>query len=864
MTMASTRPSLLLLAAVLCACGGEDPVDPPVPTTVTVTPSEVSFASVGDSEQLTARVFDQYGNAMANARVQWVSLLPAVARVDIRSGLVTSAGNGSTHITARTGAISGRAAATVKQVATGIEAARGDGQEGFINQPLPEPPAARVLDANGNPAGDITVSFEVTSGGGTISEASVVTGGDGIAETIWTLGTDSVQTMSATAAGMTAEFTVTARGPVTILVDSLDWGRATLAYDFVLEARGGTNEGFVWSLGDGGALPRGLELSADGNIHGTPTEDGDFEFTVSVVDSDGEEAGADLEMRVCDGPLGLAVGDVRSLEPAAVGPCGIFVRAPDASAYYRVAFAGQNAAAERFFSVRLVVEGTSPGEAAGLRRVVADRAPAPAGRVPAREVDWTRALEIQAANEALHGRIRQAEMELFRRLADEGRLGAMLDRGIEAQAARRGIRAQSASPHTFRLFDRGARDYCAVARTVVADVIAENDYLVVYEEVGTTSPVSVANANRILDFYADHGAEVIEGYFGGVSDVNNDGRITVLIDPTLTGVRAFVFSGDIVFTTTECASSNEMELIHISARAFRLQNSQWAFAGMVHEAAHVSSQYKRVRNYNIRGRPSGGRIFNPTWVEEGRAEIAKEMSSRLAWERAGGPTVNTRVTGGMMRDGLRNTRDEVYGTFQIMARVVRAFSPNPNAVSFEPGDNGNVYGSGWHFHRLLRDRAIAGADNAAAVDAAFVAQLNDSLTAPGIDGITAVTGERMADLFVAHATAMTIAGAEGMLGDETVPRFLLYDFPTATEIFSNPDPPGRYPWPVTIMGDSDDDAVSAVDLAESATFAGRVGGSGLRAYDFEATGEGAAAVFRVLSGSGTRLIIARVPRPPGF
>ncbi len=862
--MAAKRLLLLLLAAVLNACATEDPLDPPIPTSVEVTPSEVSFESVGDTEQLSARVFDQYGNPMANVRVQWVSLLPTVARVDIRSGVVTSAGNGSTLITARAGAVSGRASATVRQVPTDIETARGDGQEGFYNQPLPESPAARVLDANGNPAGDITVSFEVTSGGGTISETSVVTGGDGIAETVWTLGSESVQTLSATTAGMTAEFMVTAvRGPVTIVVDSLDWGRATIAYDQVLEARGGTNEGFVWSLGDGSALPQGLELTTDGNIHGTPTKGGDFEFTVSVADSDGEEDSAELEMRVCDGPLGLAVGDVRSFEPGAVGPCGIFVRAPDASAYYRVSFAGQDPAANLFFNMQLVVEGIS-GAAAGLRPVVADRAPVSVSPSPVQEVDWTRELEIQAANEALHNQVRQSEIELHRRLAEEGRLVFMLEQGIEAQEARRGTLARSPSPHTFRLYRRGGSNNCNVDTTVVADIIAENDHLVVYQEVGTTVPVPVANANRILDFYADHGAEVIEEYFGGVSDVDNNGRITVLIDPTLTGVRAFVWSGDMTFTTAQCAASNEMELIHISRGAFLLDNTQWAYSGMVHEAAHVSSLYKRVRSYNVRGRPPGGRTFNPTWVEEGRAEIAKEMSSRLAWERAGGPTAGTRVTGDMMRDGRQSAREESYGTFQIMARVVRAFSPDPNAITFEPRDNGNVYGSGWHFHRLLRDRVMARAENATASDVAFVAELNDSLAPPGVEGLVAVTGESMADLLTAHATAMTIAGAEGTLGDETVPRFLHYDFPTATEIFSTPDPPGRYPWPVTIVGDDDNDVVSAVDLATSGTFAGQLGGSGLRAYDFEAAGEGAAAVFRVLSGFGTRMIIARVPRPPGF
>ena len=864
--MASARPLILLFTTIPLACGGGDtPVDPPVPTTITVTPSEVSFASVDDTEQLSARVFDQHGSAMSNVRVQWSSLNPAVARVGLGSGLVTSAGNGTTTVTARAGGAAGQASASVQQVPTAIEAARGDGEEGFFNEPLPVSPAARVLDANGHPARDITVAFEVTSGGGTISEAEAVTGIDGIAETGWTLGPDPEQTLAATAAGMTAEFMVTAvRRPVTILADSVDWGRATLAYDYLLEARGGTNEGYVWSLGEGAALPKGLDLSADGMIQGVPAESGDFEFTVRVADSNGEEDSADLAMRVCDGPLGLAVGDTRSLVPAELGPCGFFVQAPEASAYYRVTFAGQDAATGYLLNVRLVMEGTSPGEAAGLRPVAADPSPAPGNRSPRQEVDWTRDLEIQLANEALHSQVRQEERELFARLADEGRLGFMLERGIEAQAARRETAARSPSPHTFRLYERGAGNNCVVHATVVADIIAENDHLVVYQEVGTTSPVPVEDVDKVLDFYTDHGAEVIEDYFGGVSDVDNNGKITVLIDPTLTGVRAFVWSGDMVFTTTECAASNEMELVHISAGAFHLDNSLWAYAGMVHEAKHVSSLYKRVRNYHIRGRPSGERTFHPTWIEEGRAEIAKEMSSRLAWERAGGPAVGTRITDDMMRDGLRNSRAEVYGTFQIMARVVRAFSANPNAVTFEPGGEGHIYGSGWHFHRLLRDRVMAGAGDAAGADQAYVTTLNDSLTVPGIDGIAAVTGESLPDLLFAHAAAMTVAGAEALLTGDTVWRFRSYDFPTATEIFSNPDPPGRYPWPVTIRGDDDSNAVTAVDLGASGSFVGQVTSSGMRAYDFEATREGDGAVFRVLAGSGVRMIVARIPRPPGF
>ena len=258
------------------------------------------------------------------------------------------------------------------------------------------------------------------------------------------------------------------------------------------------------------------------------------------------------------------------------------MRAPEASAYYRLAFVGQDAAAERLLNVQLVVEGISSGEAAGLRPLVAGGEPAPPNPSPDQEVDWTRALEIQAANEALHNQIRLGEMELYRRLADEGRLGPMLERAIEAQAARRGTQARSPSTHTFRLYQPGGNNNCIVDTTVTADIIAENDHLVVYEEVGATAPVPVANANRIIDFYSDHGAEVIERHFGGVSDVNDDGKIVVLIDPTLTGVRAFVWSGDMTFRTTDCPAANEMELIHMSAGAFRLQNSVfWAYSGMV-------------------------------------------------------------------------------------------------------------------------------------------------------------------------------------------------------------------------------------------------------------------------------------------
>ena len=876
----ASRGLPLACAAMLFACGGDTtpPPAPPTPSTLTISPASVDFTAVGDTAQLSARVVDQYGNVMAGATVTWSSLRPTVAQVDLATGLVTSAGAGTATISARAQSASGEATVTVRQEVEALEKAAGDGQEGYFGEALPVAPAVRVLDRNGHPAGGIAVGFEVTAGGGSVSPASVVTRADGVAETVWTMGADSAQTLSATAAGFTAEFRATAsRLALTIATDSLPEGRATLDYAESLRARGGSGGGYVWSLAEDAEIPPGLALSEAGALQGTPQQAGEFEFGIRVVDSDGGEATAALALKVCDGPLGLALGDVRVATANEMRDCGVFVRAPASSAYYRVTLAGLDASNQRIFPVELMAEGISPSRAPGLRPVVAAaegsaESAADQTALASLEPDWMHALEVEDANSAFHYEIRRQEAEMFARLEAEGRLGGMLERGIEAQVARAEARAalglvQADSPalRDFRLYNREGGDRCSVHRTMTARLIAENDHLAVYEDTAAAPSVPVANVERVIDFYSEHGAEVIERYFGAPSDVNGDGKVVALVHADIDGAIAYVWSGDMVFTAADCPTSNEMELMHVEASAFTQLESDvyWAMGGIAHEMKHVSSLYKRLRGYVSRGRPDGRRIYHPTWIEEGTAEIAKEMTSRLAWERAGGPAATARVDRDAMRDGLQNMRPEVYGTFQIMARVVRAFSVDPNAVTFEPRDEGHVYGSGWHFHRLLRD-ILAGPGDDRAADAALVLALNDSSALPGILGISAETGLDMDELLTRHAIAMTVAGAEPWLADDRIPRFLGYHFPTATEIFSNPDPPGRYPWPVTLTGDSDDTSEPSVPLARTLTFRGEVGSSGVRVYDFEAAEAGAGAIFRLATLSPVAVVVARIPRPPGF
>ena len=858
---------------VIAGCGGGDgdplPPEPPaVATTVNISPASASFTAVGDQQQFQATVLDQNGRAMTGVTVAWESTHPQIVAIDRASGLATSTGPGQAEIRARAGRVGSDVPVAVTQVPRALENAEGDGQQGFLGEKLPVSPAVRVVDANGNPASRISVTFAVTSGGGSISPESTETGTDGIARTEWLLGEDSVQTLRATVESLTTDFTVTGvDAPLEILTNALPQGRVTLPYLETLSAKGGSRKGYMWSLAEGTTLTAGLEIGTDGILQGTPEEAGVSEVELRLTDSKGNEARVALGLRVCHGPLGLALGDVRIVDPAALEPCGFFLRADTAGAYYRVTFASLDGTGESSRSVDLVVEEMPGSAAAAVGQIAALRPPAeaPGGGdaalrtpddLPAPDIDWSDIRQIERANAELHRRVRRREAELHRELSAEGSV-EILPNQPAAQLQR-----ASTSPVTFKISDNFS---CRVDTTLVTDVIAENDHFTVYESVEGGSKVSVDNAQALIDFYSAHGVEVIEDYFGGVSDVNGDGRIALLVDPTLPGVQAYVWSADMTYSATQCAASNQRELVHMTPGAFRFSgNNYWALSALVHEVKHVSSLYKRTINQRRRGN-TGSNVFHPVWIEEGTAEIAKEMSSRLAWERAGGPGRGDRVDGDMLRLAFREAPRESYGVRNLMDRTVDAFHLDPNAVTYEIRLRFSVYGSGWHFHRLVRDwLAGAGGETDPSADRALVTALNDSLTVPGVEGLEAVTGVSVAQLLQNHGIAMTVAGSEPWLTDERTPRFLAYDFPTATEIFVNPDPPGRYPWPVTLTGDDDASAVAAAVLGQAGLFRGLLGDSGVRMHDFEAMAAGAGAIFHAGVPTDVAVIVARIAKPPGF
>ncbi|MCX6619589.1 MAG: putative Ig domain-containing protein, partial [Acidobacteria bacterium] len=84
----------------------------------------------------------------------------------------------------------------------------------------------------------------------------------------------------------------------------LPGGTTGRPYSFQMTARDGRPP-YRWSVR--GRLPAGLELSAEGLLHGTPTEAGRFDLIVAVTDADGRKAEAEMYLTIENPVTPLAI-----------------------------------------------------------------------------------------------------------------------------------------------------------------------------------------------------------------------------------------------------------------------------------------------------------------------------------------------------------------------------------------------------------------------------------------------------------------------------------------------------------------------------------------------------------------------------
>jgi hypothetical protein len=474
-----------------------------------------------------------------------------------------------------------------------------------------------------------------------------------------------------------------------------------------------------------------------------------------------------------------------------------------------------------------------------------------------------RSIRLGESTARFHQQLRAQEARMLERLPGDALL--------PSRPARAPARA-AAAPDKIHVDPSTACDPEVDRDEHTAILVHQSAELAIYQDSAqrTTKPITEDQARRMAEYYHDYGKGVIESYFGRPTDIDGNGFIYLVASPVINDdkVAAFVWSGDF-FGQDQCPDSNEGEYIFFSSNLIRNLDSDpendQALETVVHEAKHVVSLYNRIRASINAGNVSR---FQPLWVEEGTAEIAGNLSSRVAMEATGGVGVGDRLdVHDLTNDqGKLQTTPENYGVFLRLLRTVRYLSSQPNGLVVSPDGalpDHSIYGTGWNFHRWLGDAYGNAASSRA--DSTLFRQLADSLAAPGPAGMEEVTGKTFKELLEEFVLAVSLHGTDA---PQPPHAFTSYDFMSATDILCRPgvgngcptgvapQPDGLYPWPVTEQSGEPGTTVPAG--FQTAAYTGPIGPTGIRIHDFRSNGTGEGAQVEVNMRAPGKILVVRL------
>lgn len=604
--------------------------------------------------------------------------------------------------------------------------------------------------------------------------------------------------------------------------------------------------------------PSVATVDSDGN-----TTSAAFGEAIITAEVDGVTAEALFSVRDCTASVALDPGEWVALPVPEAGDCGVILPSGSAGDRYRVAVVSTDTTRSSTAIETVEVEVVPLGAPVA---VAASRAPSGASQ------GLSRSLRVPGLADAARIGEHTSQAHLAMRESEARILGALGNEAVLRQsAAARAPAAQTTLPQTI-LLDPNTSS-CVAADPVEATLVYQDDHLAFYQDsdqAQTDLAVTSTQVQRMAAYYGDHGKPVIDAYFGGVPDTDGNGKVIVFITPEVEfPTAAYVWSGDFFRAegSQSCAASNEGEYIYFGANVIQgqddPQNPGWqSLETLVHEMKHVSSLYQSVL------RPSGSQ-YHPSWIEEGTAEIAGNMATRIAWASVGGPAANARVDENDIVDegfdsGTGDIKPEFFGVAIRMLRTQGFLASQPNGMVITPSgalDDHSVYGSGWTFFRWLGD-SYGDASSSVMGDADFFAELNASATPPGVSGVETVVGQTFPRLLEQFAAATMLHSTPSV---PTGFDFTGYDFVTAVEVFcfaaDNPPcsgsaagPTGTWPWPVTV----DTDGTPSWTLQQATEFAGPIGPAGLRIHDFVSNGTGTGAELQISAPSQFRIVVARI------
>lgn len=239
---------------------------------VNVTPAAMTLTSAGQTQQFTASVLDQNGNAMAGAGVRWSSDDQAVTVSS--TGVVTAMREGVATIRATSGGVTGTAGVTVIFAPTSVTVAQASLQFNALG--VTQALTATARDANGGPLSGATFTWASSNTRvATVDASGLVTAvGNGTARITATSAGKSA-TASVTVAQATASVAVT---PLTAQVAAVGATAQLAAQALDANNRPIAGKTFTWTsdaqavaMVSSSGLVTGM---AGGTAHVTATADG--------------------------------------------------------------------------------------------------------------------------------------------------------------------------------------------------------------------------------------------------------------------------------------------------------------------------------------------------------------------------------------------------------------------------------------------------------------------------------------------------------------------------------------------------------------------------------------------------------------
>jgi uncharacterized protein YjdB len=131
----------------------------PTVASVTVTPAAAALDALGATQQFTAEARDAAGNIVPGIPFVWSSSDPAVAEIDPVTGVATAIANGTTHIVATAGGVTGQAPLAVAQRIVTVVVT--PDTVILVGSFAPQQFSAQAFDANGHLVPNVT--FEWTT-----------------------------------------------------------------------------------------------------------------------------------------------------------------------------------------------------------------------------------------------------------------------------------------------------------------------------------------------------------------------------------------------------------------------------------------------------------------------------------------------------------------------------------------------------------------------------------------------------------------------------------------------------------------------------------------------------------------------------